>query len=122
MPVEFVNVTDVRIPSGDVTKITETNTGRVLWEKKPQKTATSLRMSGIPNTMATVGNSTSLTFIVQYSDGSSEGTTDVTLSSNSSALRVNGLTITAVGTGAVTLTARHGASGLTASQSWVITG
>ena len=57
MPVEFVNVTDVRISNGDATKIAETS----------------------------------------------------------------GTTITAVGTGTVTLTARHNASGLTDSQTWTIT-
>ena len=31
---EFINVTDVTIPEGNVTKIQETNSGRVLWEKK----------------------------------------------------------------------------------------
>ena len=33
MSVAFANVTDIKIPEGDVTKITETATGRVLWEK-----------------------------------------------------------------------------------------
>ena len=34
MSLEFANVTDIAIPQGDVTKIAETATGRVLWEKK----------------------------------------------------------------------------------------
>ena len=34
MSVAFANVTDITIPQGNVTKITETATGRVLWEKK----------------------------------------------------------------------------------------
>ncbi|MBR0034477.1 MAG: hypothetical protein IJP54_02265 [Synergistaceae bacterium] len=34
MSVEFANVTDITIPQGEVTKIEETSTGRVLWEKK----------------------------------------------------------------------------------------
>ena len=31
---EFVNVTGVKIPEGEVTKIRETDTGRILWEKQ----------------------------------------------------------------------------------------
>ena len=34
MSVTFANVTDIKIPEGNVTKIAETTTGRVLWEKK----------------------------------------------------------------------------------------
>lgn len=34
MSVNFANVTDITIPQGNVIKIHETNTGRVLWEKK----------------------------------------------------------------------------------------
>ena len=34
MSVNFTNVTDITIPQGNVIKIHETNTGRVLWEKK----------------------------------------------------------------------------------------
>ena len=33
MSVAFANVTDIKIPEGNVTKIQETATGRVLWEK-----------------------------------------------------------------------------------------
>ena len=35
----FANVTAISIPSGDVSKITETNSGRVLWEKTTQQEA-----------------------------------------------------------------------------------
>ena len=31
---EFINVTDVTIPEGNVTRITETDSGRVLWERE----------------------------------------------------------------------------------------
>lgn len=34
MSVDFAEVTDITIPQGEVTKIEETATGRVLWEKK----------------------------------------------------------------------------------------
>ena len=34
MSVTFANVIDITIPQGSVTKIAETSTGRVLWEKK----------------------------------------------------------------------------------------
>ena len=37
MAVTFANVTDVRISNGDVTKIVETSSGRVLWEKKEEE-------------------------------------------------------------------------------------
>ena len=37
---DFVNVTDVKIPQGDVIKITETSTGRILWEKVTTPTPT----------------------------------------------------------------------------------
>lgn len=33
MSISFTGVTDITIPQGSVTKITETSTGRVLWEK-----------------------------------------------------------------------------------------
>ena len=66
MAVTFANVTDVRIPNGDVSKITETSTGRVLWEKPPK--VAYLRMGGIPNSMATVGSSCWLVANLYLSD------------------------------------------------------
>ena len=35
---DFANVTDISIPEGNVIKIHETNSGRVLWEKKSTPT------------------------------------------------------------------------------------
>lgn len=131
MAVTFNNVYSIRIPQGDVQKITNSS-GTILWTKtNPPNT---LRMGGIPNSMTIIGNSVAISGSYYYyssTDGKYTYVEAVTPSnakmttSSSSVVSVSisgsGWQLRSVGRGYVTLTCTSTKySGLSWSQSFSV--